>query len=308
MTDRGLSWTVAHLRVAQSPEDVRHAVAEAASHLTENETLPASTVLSMIEELAVDNAQMRIDLALATRAREVLLANVAHDLRNPLNTFAMSAGLLRDDLESADFDRTRGLNLLARMDRASARMQGLIEDLLEASRIEARAVELAPRREQAAVVARAALAKAKTLIAERGAKLEEGAIDDALAIECDRARLVQAIEKLILVALKSTGEGGAIRLGVETIEDAGAPHADGGNGSASPSRVAFVLRAVAPRGQMGANVIEGAESRTRYAIDESRGGLALLIARGLITMQEGVLALEMTAEGPRILASFKKAS
>lgn len=302
MTDRGLSWTVAHLRVAQSPDDVRHAVAEAASHLTDDETLPASTVLSMIEELAVDNAQMRLDLALATRAREVLLANVAHDLRNPLNTFAMSAGLLRDDLESADFDRSRGLNLLARMDRASARMQGLIEDLLEASRIEARAVELATRREQAAVVARAAMAKAKALIAEKGAKLEEGAIDDALAIECDRSRLVQAIEKLILVALKSTGEGGAIRLGVETIEDA---RAEGEHGS-TPSRVAFVLRAAAPRGH--ANVLEGAESRTRYAIDESRGGLALLIARGLITMQEGVLALEMSAEGPRILASFKKAS
>jgi len=308
MTDRGLSWTVAHLRVAQSPEDVRHAVTEAASHLTGNETLPASAVLSMIEELAVDNAQMRSELALATRAREVLLANVAHDLRNPLNTFAMSAGLLRDDLESPDFDRARGLNLLARMDRASARMQGLIEDLLEASRIEARAVELATRREQAAVVARAAMAKAKTLIAEKGAKLEEGAIDDGLAIDCDRARLVQAIEKLIVVALKSTGEGGTIRLGVETIEDASAPRAEGGNGSASASRVAFVLRAAAPRGQMGANVLEGAEPRTRYAIDESRGGLALLIARGLITMQEGVLALEMSAEGPRILASFKKAS
>ena len=141
MTGKGLTWTAAHLRAASSPEDVRTAIAEAAGQLGEG-SVPASMVLSLLEELALDAARVRTELRAATRVREVLLASVAHDLRNPLNTFAMSAGLLRDDLEGPDFDRTRALSLLSRMDRASSRMQALIEDLLEASRVEAGTVSV----------------------------------------------------------------------------------------------------------------------------------------------------------------------
>jgi signal transduction histidine kinase len=227
----GLSWTVAHLRTAATPAEVRTAVAEAAGQLGEGD-VPASTVLSALEELALDAAKLRAELRTATRVREVLLASVAHDLRNPLNTFAMSAGLLRDDLEGPEFDRTRALNLLARMDRASVRMQGLIEDLLEASRVEAGTVEVTRKRAVAAVAARAAIAKARPLAVDKGANVEEGLIDEECAAEIDQARMIDALMKLVTVALKSTGEGGVIRIGVE--------HAD--------SSVMFTVRASPTRG------------------------------------------------------------
>src|SRR5262249_5203437 len=159
MTGKGLTWTAAHLRGATTPEDVRTAVAEAAEQLGDA-PVPAATVLAAIEEVAIDAARARAELRAAVRLREVLLASVAHDLRNPLNTFAMSAGLLRDDLEGPAFDRNRALNLLARMERASARMQGAIEDLLDASRVEAGSIELTIRPEPAAALVRLALSKA----------------------------------------------------------------------------------------------------------------------------------------------------
>src|SRR5262245_5824482 len=218
MTGKGLTWTAAHLRAASSPTEVRTAIAEAASQLGDS-AVPAGTVLEVIEELAIEGARLRSDLRSATRVREVLLASVAHDLRNPLNTFAMSAGLLRDDLEGPDFDRTRALNLLARMDRASTRMQVLIEDLLEASRIEAGTVEVTRRLEQGASVARAAIAKARPAVADKGASLEEGAITEDVPVELDRARTIDALVKLVAVALKTTGEGGVIRIGVEQSDD-----------------------------------------------------------------------------------------
>ena len=276
MTGKGLTWTAAHLKAAATPEDVRTAIAEATAQLGDA-SIPASTVLALLEELALDAVKMRSELRAATRVREALLASVAHDLRNPLNTFAMSAGLLRDDLEGPELDRTRALSLLARMDRASVRMQALIEDLLEASRIEAGAVELNRKPEDAGAIARAAIEKARPAVAEKGATLDEGAIADDATVELDKARTVDALTKLVLVTLKTTGEGGMIRLGVERADE----------------KVVFTLRSSPARASASAT-----------AHDESRGGLAFLIARGLVVAQGGQLGTELTPEGPRTLVTF----
>jgi K+-sensing histidine kinase KdpD len=276
MTGKGLTWTAAHLRAAVSPEDVRTAITEAAEQLGDG-SVPAGTVLSLLEELALDAARLRGDLRAATRVREVLLASVAHDLRNPLNTFAMSAGLLRDDLEGPDFDRTRALSLVSRMDRASGRMQSLIEDLLEASRVEGGTVEIVRRPEQAATVARAAIVKAKPLCSDKGASVEEGAIEENALVDLDKAHSIDGLVKLVVVTLKTMGEGGVIRVGVERHD----------------ADVLFTIRAASPRGTLSVP-----------PQDESRGGLAFLIGRGLMTAQGGQLLTESTQEGPRMVVAF----
>jgi signal transduction histidine kinase len=276
MTGKGLNWTAAHLRAAVSPEDVRTAIAEATEQLGDG-SVPASVVLSALEEVALDAARARTELRNATRLREVLLASVAHDLRNPLNTFAMSAGLLRDDLEGPDFDRTRALSLVSRMDRASVRMQGLIDDLLDASRVEAGSLELTCRVEVAATIVRAALAKAKVLVGDKGATLAEGSVVEDARVSVDRTRMVDALLKLVAVALKSTGEGGVIRLGVERLDD----------------NVLFTVRAT-PAPTRGSTPPH----------DDSRGGLAHLLARGLVAAQGGQLSSEISPEGPRTVVSF----
>jgi K+-sensing histidine kinase KdpD len=165
------------------------------------------------------------------------------------------------------------------MDRASTRMQGLIEDLLEASRVEAGSLELTRRVEQGAAIVRAAIAKARPAVADKGAALEEGAITEDLPVELDRARTVDALVKLVAVALKTIGEGGVIRIGVEPAE----------------SSVIFTIRASRPRSSSGTT-----------PHDESRGGLAFLIARGLVAAQGGQLSTELTQEGPRTLVTFKR--
>lgn len=280
MSGKGLTWTAAHLRAASSPDEVRTAIAEAAGQLG-SDAIPPQTALAMLEELALDAAQLRTDVRAATRVREVLLASVAHDLRNPLNTFAMSAGLLHDDLEGPAFDRTRALSLLNRMDRAATRMQHLIEDLLEASRIEGSAVEYVRRSEQAAPIVRAAIAKSKPHCTDKGAILDESSIDESLVVEIDKAKTIEALSKLVSVSLKTIGEGGTIRLGLE-----------GHDGD-----VVFTVRATPARGTVSA-----------APHDDNRGGLALLIARGLVVAQGGRLMTENTPEGPRMIAAFASAA
>lgn len=276
MAGTARTWTAANLASASSPDEVRHALADAAAQLGD-QPVPAATVLALLEKLALETARVRAELEAPTRAREVLFASVAHDLRNPLNTFAMSAGLLRDDLEGPDFDRTRALSLVARMDRATARMQSLIEDLLAASRVESGSIELARQPVAAAAVARAALAKAKPLCSEKGAVAEEGAIDETAMVDVDAAHTSHALLKLIAVALKTIGDGGTIRVGVER-------HA---------ADVLFTIRAGTPRGSVAIP-----------ANEEGRGGLAYLIGRGIVAMQDGRLQTESTQEGPRLVVVF----
>lgn len=275
MSAKGLGWTAAHIKTAATVDEVKAAVAEAKAALG-TEPIEPGKALELLEEVAIETAKLRSELRAATRAREVLLASVAHDLRNPLNTFAMSTGLLRDDLEAPDFERARAASLVTRMERASTRMQRLIDDLLEASRIEAGNIEISPKQDDAAAVVLAAIEKAKPIATDKGASVAEGMIESGLTASLDRARIVEALTKLVSVALKSTGEGGVIRLGVEKHD----------------AHIAFTVRGLAPRA-----------SKTTAA-DENRGGLALLIARGIAQAHGAAIATDTTSEGSRTLVLF----
>jgi hypothetical protein len=90
---------------------------------------------------------------------------------------------------------------------------------------------------------------------------------------------VDALAKLVAVALRTVGEGGVIRVGVERPDE--------------PS-VAFVVRTVLPARSIG-----NAPPR-----DESRGGLGHLVARGIITAQGGQLTTEPLPTGARTVVTF----
>src|SRR5688500_15557132 len=112
----------------------------------------------------------------ATRARDALFAGIAHDLRNPLNTFAMSTGLLKDDLEGGEVDAARALSLVKRMERSAQRMQVLIDDLVIASRIESDPAQASVTKtsEDIADVVREAVAVATPIVKDRGAEVVAG--------------------------------------------------------------------------------------------------------------------------------------
>lgn len=209
--------------------------------------------LALVAAIALDNLVLRERARSTASAHEMLLASTAHDLRSPLNTFAMSSGLLRDDIERREFDEKRALGLLSRMDRATSRMQRLIEDVMDASRVESRKVELIKRKESADKLVRDAIAATATLAQERSVTFAEGTLEEAFVL-VDRARLIQAIGLLLGYATRTIGEGGSVR--VSATREAGA--------------VMITLRIAVPA------------SRSPMSFDETRGGLSLFLARGLI--------------------------
>lgn len=80
------------------------------------------------EPLEIENARLRRELEETTAAAEARLAEVAHDLRNPLNAFATSLALLDALLGEPEGTVRRTLNA---MDRSVQEMHHLVEDLVE---------------------------------------------------------------------------------------------------------------------------------------------------------------------------------
>jgi signal transduction histidine kinase len=201
----------------------------------------------------------------ASRVRDALFAGIAHDLRNPLNTFAMSTGLLKDDLEGGELDATRALSLVKRMERAAQRMQVLIDDLVVASRIESDPAQakVEKKSEDVADMAREAVAAATPIVKDRGAEIVVGDVEEGLVASVERTRLVQALVKGAAFVLRTTGEHGRITLTAKKAQDG----------------VELVLRGLNP----------GGAPASAPGREEGRGGLALLIARAHVLAHGGDL-------------------
>ncbi len=212
---------------------------------------------------------LRRELDQERRAREALLASASHDLRNPLNTFAMSLGLLRDDAERNELEQQRAVGLLSRMERASDRMQHLIEDLLEASRIQAGKIELTPTRESMAALVRAAMTEAQPIAVEKKLTLAEGTVDDDAFVKADKRKTLEVLRKIVTYAIRQCSDRGLVRVEVTR-------------------RATDVLVDVV-------SIIPNHRPQP-IKLEDGKGGLSLLIARGLVAAQGGTFAVE-TGEG-----------
>jgi len=123
---------------------------------------------------------------------------VSHDLKTPLVTIQGFVDLLAQDLERGDHERVR--RDLRHVANASARMQALLDDLLELSRAGrgARPTDV----ELSAVVADA-LAQLEGRLRASGATVRVA--EPLPVVFADRTRLLQVLQNLIENALKHSG-------------------------------------------------------------------------------------------------------
>ncbi|HWK90042.1 MAG TPA: hybrid sensor histidine kinase/response regulator [Longimicrobium sp.] len=164
--------------------------------------------------LAVENAQLFAEAQAATRARDEMLAVVAHDLRNPLSTVALGLGLVLDTLP-ADGSRAFERKHLGTVQRAAERMNRLIQDLMEVARVTGGKLSLAPQDESVARLFSEAAAMLRPLAQARGIELAASADAGLPRVRMDSARVLQVISNLVGNALKFTPEGGSVALSAE---------------------------------------------------------------------------------------------
>ncbi|MEX2572538.1 MAG: hybrid sensor histidine kinase/response regulator [Gemmatimonadota bacterium] len=169
---------------------------------------------SRAEALAAENARLFAEAQQATRARERLLSVVAHDLRNPLSIVAMHAEMLEElrPPETTGYLR----EALESISAATGRMQLLIEDLLDVSRLEHGTFKLALAETTATELLAEADRALRPLAEANGIAIEFRTLGQADPLQADGARLLQALSNLVSNAVKFTPPGGRVRVSAAT--------------------------------------------------------------------------------------------
>jgi signal transduction histidine kinase/DNA-binding NarL/FixJ family response regulator len=178
----------------------------------DSDDLALAEELARRAALAMENAQLFRGAQEAMRARDEVLAVVAHDLRNPIGTIRMATELL---LEAAEAPARRHLEIVH---RSAERMNTLIQDLLEVTRIETGKLRLTLRDERVAPLVEEALAMLRPLAAARSIVLEKEVAAELPPARMDSARVLQVISNLVGNAIKFTPERGRIVLRCEAGE------------------------------------------------------------------------------------------
>ncbi|CAN5808202.1 hypothetical protein BH23GEM8_BH23GEM8_03960 [soil metagenome] len=243
------------------------------------------------EALAVDDARLYRRAQDVIRARDEVLRIVSHDLRNPLSTISMSAEILMD--ENMSFTEEQKLRQLRIVLRSAERMNRLIGDLLDVSRIEAGQLSLdasyhAPERLVGeAIDLHQAQATAKVLSIS-------GQVEDGLPpVLADRDRILQVLANLIGNAIKFTPEGGTISV---TAENAG-------------DEVRFAVRDTGPGipPEQLSNLFRPFWQGRRGGRDGA--GLGLAVSKGIVEAHGGTISAESeVGTGTKVSFTLKPAS
>lgn len=162
--------------------------------------------------LAVDNARLFAESQLAVRTREQVLAVVSHDLRNSIGVIGTSARLL----QAGAGDEQQRVRRAETIIRACDRMNRLMQDLLDASRLKAgHEITIDASPQDPAALAREACDTFRAAAEQKLITLE-CRIPQALPfVHADHGRILQVLSNLLSNAMKFTPDGGTISVRAE---------------------------------------------------------------------------------------------
>lgn len=185
-------------------------VSTTATHRYAPADLPFAAEVAHRAALAVESARLYRAARRATDTRDEVLGVVAHDLRNPLGVILMQAELLRHDAAEPEGQSRKPAEVI---ERAATRMNRLIQDLLDVTRMEGGHLPV----EQACVSAGHVVADSveaqRPLASLASLELRLEAAEDLPDVRGDGDRLIQVFENLIGNAIKFTAPGGRIMVG-----------------------------------------------------------------------------------------------
>ena len=146
-----------------------------------------------------------------------LVATVAHEFRTPLTSLRMAIHLCLEGAVGPLTDKQADLLYAARED--CERLQGIVDDLLDLSRIQAGRIEVHARSVQARALLETSLEQNRALARDKGVELTLGAPMFDRAVLADPERLNLVLTNLVTNAIRHTPRGGDVRLRSAPADD-----------------------------------------------------------------------------------------
>ena len=239
--------------------------------------LSVSVDITERKQLEAQQEARRQEAEILTRTKDEFLATLSHELRNPLGAITNALGVL-DRLATGDNLR----NVVGIINRQTARLTRLVDDLLDVARLTAGKITL----NREAVDLRELAERSVRALGEGGRIRDHRVVVEGVPVEvlADRVRLEQVVDNLLDNALKYTAPGGEVRVSTEQVDD----HAilrvrDTGEGI---------------RAELGARVFEMFVQEPQ-ALDRARRGLGLGLAlvKQLVELQGGSVSVTSRGAG-----------
>jgi signal transduction histidine kinase len=155
----------------------------------------------LFEEIQDKNRQLQ----LASEHKSQFVSSVSHELRTPLNAIIGLTEMMVTN--AARFGTEKAKEPLQRVHRAGTHLLGLINQVLDLSKIEAGKLELNPQTVQLAPLIDEVVGTARQLAQQNKNRLVVEASDDLGTLNVDAMRLRQILLNLLSNACKFTKEG-----------------------------------------------------------------------------------------------------
>ncbi|MBP5953780.1 ATP-binding protein [Pseudomonas sp. P42] len=153
----------------------------------------------------------------AVRARDELVAVVSHDLRNPMTVISMLCGMMQKAFSSDGPHTSRRISTaIDTMQQAAGRMNTLLEDLLDTSKIDAGRYSITPQKLDVSQMFEEAQALLAPLALDKDISISFAA-DPDLRIHADPERLFQVLSNLVGNAIKFTPRLGSVGVHAKSV-------------------------------------------------------------------------------------------
>jgi CheY-like chemotaxis protein len=214
----------------------------------------------------------------ANAAKDDFLAMLGHELRNPLAPIATALHLMKLRAGGA-LEKERAV-----IERQTAHLTRLVDDLLDVSRITRGKVELRRRRVETSDVVARAIEMVSPLLEERQHRLTIAVPSRGLVVDGDPGRLSQVVANLLTNAAKYTDPGGSIEVAAGRSEGGVSISVRDDGVGIEPAMVQSIFEEFV---------------QERQALDRSRGGLGLglAIVRSLVLAHGGRVFAESAGRG-----------
>lgn len=149
--------------------------------------------------------------AFISNARKEIVDTVSHDLKNPLSSIRLGLQYVQRKLSRNrvcdDAEVSKGLTIIF---RSVDKMEKLISDLLDHTKLEAGKLVLEPTDCDLAKVTREVIEQLRPIALEKHIQMTATLNDYGKIIKCDQGRVEQVISNIVGNSLKFTPDGGQI--------------------------------------------------------------------------------------------------
>ncbi|MDO8969537.1 MAG: HAMP domain-containing sensor histidine kinase, partial [Saprospiraceae bacterium] len=232
-----------------------------------------------LDQLAHSFNRMAEKLEQIELMRRQLIADVSHELRTPLTAIKGSMEGLIDGVLPADHSTYQSVY------READRLQRLVEDLQELSRVESGGIELTLKPVNLRVLIKNAVQRMRPTFDEKKVELESDIQEKLPRVKADEDRLLQVIINLLSNALQFTPKKGSVKITAAKIKnDLVVSIADNGMGI-KPQDMEHIFE----------RFYRADKSRSRQ--EGGGSGIGLTIAQSLVRAHGGRIWVESKGEG-----------